>query len=356
MKLIHKSILKELIITFILSFSVLNFILMMEKLLRLSRFLSGLGTSIFDIAKIIIYIQPQLFLLTLPMSLLLSTLLVYGRLNIDSEIVILKNSGMDFKGLSMPVFMLGFICFIFNIAVSIYIGPKSSIKLREEITNIIKVRTPLAITEGGFHTSFKDMMITVREKTSENEFKDIFIYDSRNKNEPKILIAKDGKIFIKDEYRINFFLKNGYIHMGRLNTTTEIFFQKYNMVLNLESETPSKKNAEYTPYEIIQNIKNSEKHSSIINLYLELHRRLSLPFLCIVLIFFGPPLSMMAGKSGRLGGLTIGLTVFTAYYMLLIYCENLVKTGKIEHYVGAWIPTILISIIALFLINKESKH
>ncbi len=353
MKIIHKSILKELLVTFVISFSALNFILMMEKLLRLSRILSGIGTSIFDIVKIIIYIQPQLFLLTLPMSLLLATLLVYGRLNIDNELVILKNSGMNFLSISVPVFILGSVCFIFNTAVSFYIGPKSSIKLREEIANIIRVRTPVAITEGGFHTSFKDVMITVKEKTSENGFKGVFIYDGRNKNAPRILIAKEGKILMKENYRINLYLEDGYIHIANSDRTTEIFFKKYNMVLNFESDTPSKKNAEYTPYEIIKNIKETQKISSIINLYLELHRRLSLPFLCIILIFFGPPLSMMAGKSGRLGGLTLGLSVFTAYYILLIYCENLVKTGKIEHYIGAWIPTALITIIAMVFVKKE---
>ncbi len=48
---------------------------------------------------------------------------------------------------------------------------------------------------------------------------------------------------------------------------------------------------------------------------------------------------MMAGKTGRLGGLTIGLSVFTVYYMLLVYGENLVRAGKVSHYIGAWSPT-----------------
>jgi lipopolysaccharide export LptBFGC system permease protein LptF len=74
MKIIHRSILRELILTFILSLASLNFILMMEKLLRLSRFLSGVGTSILDMAKIILFLQPQLFILTIPMAFLLSTL------------------------------------------------------------------------------------------------------------------------------------------------------------------------------------------------------------------------------------------------------------------------------------------
>ena len=97
MKILHRSILKELILTFILSLASLNFILMMEKLLRLSRVLSGVGISVIDMAKLIMYLQPQLLLLTVPMAFLLSTLLVYGRLNIDNELVIMRMSGMDFK-------------------------------------------------------------------------------------------------------------------------------------------------------------------------------------------------------------------------------------------------------------------
>ncbi len=106
MKIIHRSILKELVLTFILSLASLNFILMMEKLLRLSRFLSGVGTSILDMAKLILFLQPQLFLLTIPMAILLSTLLIYGRLNVDNELVILRMSGMNFRGISVPVALL----------------------------------------------------------------------------------------------------------------------------------------------------------------------------------------------------------------------------------------------------------
>ncbi len=57
--------------------------------------------GLYDMLKIIFYLQPQLLLLTIPMSLLLSTLLVYGRMDIDSEIISLKSSGMNFKKISL---------------------------------------------------------------------------------------------------------------------------------------------------------------------------------------------------------------------------------------------------------------
>jgi len=353
MKIIHRSILKELAITFVLSLASLNFILMMEKLLKVTRFLSGIGTSVFDMAKLILYIQPQLFLLTIPMSLLLSTLLVYGRLNVDNELVILKMSGMNFRGIIIPVAVLGFLCFLLNMAVSFYLGPLSSIKLRDEITNIIKARTPLAIEEGRFNTSFKDTLIFVKERTPDNTIRGIFIYDGRNKNEPRVMVANEGRISAQEGMNINFFLKDGNINISKGDITTELFFKKYNMVLKLESETPTKRNADLTPFELIDKLNRGNKRQALI-LYPELHRRFSLPFLCIILIFFGPPLSMIAGKTGKLGGLTIGLAVFTLYYMLLLYGENLMRTEQVPHYIGAWTPTVIITFFALLIYRKES--
>jgi len=355
MKIIHRSILKELSLTFVISLACLNFILMMEKLLRLTRFLSGVGTSMTDMAKLILFIQPQLFLLTIPMALLLSTLLVYGRLNIDNELVILRSSGMDFSGISRPVVILGFICFLLNIAVSSYIGPRSSIALREEITNIVRVRTPLAIEEGRFNTYFKNTLIIVKEKVSDNELRGIFIYDSKNKQEPRVVMAREGKIFEQEGLNIDFLLKDGYINMTNGDSMTELFFKKYNLMLRLEAGVPDRKNAELNPPELVEKIGKADRRQAL-SLYLELDRRLSLPFLCVVLIFFGPPLSLLAGRSGKLGGLTLGLAVFTVYYMLLIYGENLVRAGKIPHYVGAWGPTVILGVFALYMFRRESAR
>jgi lipopolysaccharide export system permease protein len=353
MKIIHRSIFKELILTFLLSLTALNFIIMMEKLIKLSRLLSGVGTSFIDMARIILLLQPQLFLLTIPMALLLSTLLVYGRLNMDNELVILRISGMKFREISAPVVIFGLLCFGLNTAVGLFIGPKSSSELRYELTDIIRERTPSAMEEGSFNASFKDIVIYVMHKTADNTIRGIFMYDNRNKNEPKILTAKECTISAREGYALNLSLRDGLIHMAKGDDTTEVFFKKYNMVLQIESDTPSKKYSEMTPWELIDKIEKSEKrHAKFF--YVELHRRFSLPFMCIIIIFLGPPLALIAGKAGRLGGLTIGLATFTSYYMFLLYGENLVRAGKLPHYIGAWAATVILCIVAFWAFRREN--
>ncbi|MEW6110202.1 MAG: LptF/LptG family permease [Nitrospirota bacterium] len=356
MKIIHKSILKELLVTFLLTLAFLDSILMMEKLLRLSRLLSGVGASLFDMSKIILYIQPQLLLLTIPMSLLLSTLLVYGRMAQDNEIIVMKSNSMNLMNICLPVIMLGLLCFLMNIFVSFYLGPKSSIKLRDEITRIIAERSTLAIEEGAYNTSFKDIVIIVKGKKSPEILEKIFIYDNRKKEEPKVLLAKEGKLFMQDDFSIGLYLKDGYINITKGRNTTELFFDSYKINLNLENEAPASKKIEFTVPELLQKAMDASTYRKRASLLLEFHRRLSLPSVCLLLIFLGPPLSLIAGKSGRLGGLALGLFVFTTYYTLLVYAENLVIAGKLPHYIGAWLPTISLGIFTFFMFRKENRR
>ncbi len=351
MKTIHRAILIELIQSFTLSLVFLNFILMMEKVLRLSRILSGVGASISDMTRIVLYLQPQLMILTIPMSLLLSILLTYGRLNTDSELVILRTSGMSFRSVSAPVFILGFLCFIIGLLVSFSLGPLGAVKVRDTISNIITQRAPMAIEAGIFNTSFRDIIILVRDKPRPEEMKGIFIYDNRNKKEPKVLVAKEGKIYSDREYNLSLYMKDGYIHIARPGGSTELFFDGYNLTLNLSTESPSRKNSEMTPFELL-NAAKDKKPDEKISLILEFHRRLSLPSLCLLLMFLGPPLSLLSGKSGRLGGLTIGIGVFTVFYIMLVYGENIARTGKIPHYAGAWAPAVIIGIASLLAFKK----
>jgi lipopolysaccharide export system permease protein len=355
MKTLYKTMLKELLVSFLLTLAFLNSILMMEKLLRLSRLLSGVGASLFDMAKIIILLQPQLMLLTIPMSLLLSTLLVYGRMNMDNEIIIMKASGMNFRRISFPVMILGILCFCASISVGISLGPKSSIKLRETLAQIITLRSTVSVEAGTFNTAFKDVVMMVKEKKADNTLGNIFIYDSRHSDEPMVLMAKEGKFFIQDGFNIGLYLSNGYVNMTKADSTTEMFFDKYNMILSIDAESPSPKKIEYTPMQLLQDAKKAGSSKKAVGLYLELDRRISLPAVCLILIFMGPPLALIAGKSGRLGGLAIGLLVFTLYYMLLIYGENIVMAGKVPHLIGAWAPCMLLSIIAGVLFKKAGS-
>ena len=344
--------LKELLASFLITLLFLNFTLMMEKLLRLSRLLSGVGVSVVEIGEIILYLQPQLLILTIPMSLLLSVLLAYGRMNTDSELIILRSSGMSFRGISMPVVYLGLGCLLTSLLMSFYMGPKGSSILRKTVSDIMISKAPMTIEEGIFNTAFKNIVILVREKPSPERLSGIFIVDERVKGEQKIITAGEGKIMPEND-SLGFSLSKGHIYITKGNIFTEIKFGNYFFKLNPAIDSPVIKNSELTPLGLWN--ASRESNEKKISYLLEFHRRLSMPAICLILILLGPSLSLMAGKAGRLGGLTIGLSVFAVYYTFLLYGEKLARSGKLPHFIGAWMSFVILGAFSVWVFERVNK-
>lgn len=349
---IERSILKELFFTFLLGLVSFNFILMMEKLLKLTRLLSSVGASMLDMAKIIALVQPGLFILSAPLSFLIAVLFTYGRLNMDNELTVMRASGMSFWAISSPVRAFGMLCFLTAVIFSFYISPLSSKSLRETISTVISERTPYAIEEGVFYTAFPGIVMYVREKPSEDTLKEIFIYDERDKDRPTTLFAKRGKIDAKD-YNISFSLTHGFMHIVKGEVSTELYFDRYRFSILLPIRESSRKRAEFTPVGLLRQARKSPKEAD--SMILEFYRRLSFPLMCLMLSFLGPPLSLISGRTGRLGGLTIGFSVFAGYYSMLIYAERLSIAGNIPPYLGAWSPMVLLGILTILMWRRPDS-
>jgi lipopolysaccharide export system permease protein len=343
----------ELAIAFIMSLLFLNFTLMMEKLLRLSRILSGVGATSDDMARIVLYLQPQILILTIPMALLLATLLTYGRLNADNELIILKSCGMSFRQISKPVIFLGIICFGLSILMSFYLGPRGAEALRMKITEILTVRAPMTIEEGVFNTSFKDVVLLVKKKPTPETLSEIFIVDERKKDEQKVVVARQGTI-TQEQGSLNFQLSNGQVSITKKNTVTELSFGSYQFKLTPSAEPATRKNSELTPPELLRAA--NESPDMRMSFLLEFHRRLSMPAVCLIVIFLGTALSLIAGKSGRLGGLTIGLGIFAAYYTLLLYGEKLARAETVPHFLGAWLSFIVLSTVSIIIFERVNRQ
>ena len=145
----------------------------------------------------------------------------------------------------------------------------------------------MAIETGIFNTSFRDVVILVSSR-QENRMSGIFIYDRRKKDEPKVLIAKEGRVQVDNEQNLGLYMSDGYIHIAKPEGSVEVFFERYNLLLNLRLEGPSRKNSEMTPFELLKSARES-KTGERVSLFLEFHRHLSFPALCLYSCFWARP-------------------------------------------------------------------
>ncbi|MDO8282060.1 MAG: LptF/LptG family permease [Thermodesulfovibrionia bacterium] len=344
--IIHRLIFKELFKNFMVAIFSLSVILFMEKFVRLTKLVMGKGADMKDIIKVFLYLQPSILLLSIPMAILISIFLTYGRMSADNEIVILKGSGMSFGGIaksSVTISILGFIILLF---VSLYLSPLSTRLFKETLHEAITKKASMALEEETFSKVFKDTVIYVKDMPSRNEFNGIFLYnDSENpaKN-PVIIVAQNGSISSNiDDGTIKLSMNNGLIHTYNNESSSEIRFSQYDFILASGINTVSQsKPAEMETTELWKGRNNNLPWK------IELNRRLAIPFASLIFGFLGPALASRMGKMGRMGSFSFSLTILLLYYLFLIMGEGFAKAEKIPPFLSGWGPNIFFGIIAVF--------
>ena len=104
----------------------------------------------------------------------------------------------------------------------------------------------------------------------------------------------------------------------------------------------------------LMRIRNSKKR---INRYeVEIHKKYSLPFACIVFILIGAPLGTMLRKGGFGMASGVSLFFFLVYWAFLIAGEKLADRGMLSPLIGMWAANFVLLILGVFLTYKSATE
>ena len=107
MSLLFRYILKEHLYPFFIALFILLFVLLTNFLLKaIDKFL-GKGLSITVLIEYIILNLAWILALAVPMSVLIATLMAYGRMSSDNEITALRTCGISYLKILMPSLFFG---------------------------------------------------------------------------------------------------------------------------------------------------------------------------------------------------------------------------------------------------------
>ncbi|HDG68097.1 MAG TPA: LptF/LptG family permease, partial [candidate division Zixibacteria bacterium] len=121
MKLLDRYIIRELMPPFFYSLAVIIFVLVLDFILKILNFIIAKGVPIIVVGKLFTFSLAPLMALAVPMASLMASLMAFGRLSEDKEIVALNALGVPFWRIMYPglVFMilLSGVMLMFNISV-----------------------------------------------------------------------------------------------------------------------------------------------------------------------------------------------------------------------------------------------
>lgn len=88
----------------------------------------------------------------------------------------------------------------------------------------------------------------------------------------------------------------------------------------------------------------------------EVYKKYSIPFACIVFVLIGAPLGTMAKKGGFGFAASISLVFFVIYWAFLIGGEKLADRGLITPFWGMWGANVFIGILGVLILIRGAKE
>ena len=191
MKIINKYILKELATPFFGSLIVIVMVLLSNFLLKnLDKFL-GKGISISVVLKFILLNSAWIFSLAVPMAILITTLMAFGRLSSDNEITAFKASGITFMDLLKPGIIFSLLIISFMLPFNLWVLPEMNHSIKKLSYEISRTRPDVEFNEQLLN-SLADKIIYLGNRLSDNSFSDIIIFDNKYINSHTTILADKG--------------------------------------------------------------------------------------------------------------------------------------------------------------------
>ena len=245
MSTLNKYLMKQSFIPFILSVGVITTVLFLQFLIRaIDRFL-GKGLDAFIIFEYLYLNLAWIIALSVPMSLLISSVMTYGRMSQENEITALKSAGVNLFSIIKPALwfgsIVGFLLCLFNN----FILPDMNYSARLLARDIYQKKPELTIEPGYFVDMIPQYTMIVKELEG-NQFKDVKIFSKNTQSEQTTIYAETGSLESKDGV-ITVNLQNGEIHEIDLENydhyrkikfgTHQIIISMDDLLLNRTSES-----------------------------------------------------------------------------------------------------------------------
>jgi len=367
-------ILSELILPFLFGVGAFSTIgVSIGELFYLMRRLSDAGLSLAIVGQVLLLKLPYFISLAFPMSILLSCLMVYGRMSSDSELIALRSSGVSVYRLVVPALLFSVLVTGITFTLNEAIVPAANYQAAQILHKALKADKPSFREKNVLYQEFREEKLPSGEK--ENQLSRIFYareFDGKNMKGLTILdfsqeglnqiVASEAANWNETGKTWDFF--NGTIYLVAPDGSYRniLRFQQQQLQLPrapLDLALNDRDDSEMNIAQIqaqIDFVTQAGDLREARNLQLRRDQKLAFPFACLVFGLVGSTLGVRPQRSGgRAMAFGISLIIILTYYLFISVCEALYKVEILSSFMAGWLPTmigLLAGAILLFRLNR----
>lgn len=326
--------------------------------------LSDLSNKVFeynlpmlDAVKILLYKVPEFLSYALPISVLLTTLMTYGRLSSESELIALRSCGVSLWRATVPAVILSVIVtgitFVFNECVV----PETNYRATEILVKVLNEDRHFWQTKDIFYPNYEQKTLpngqTLRqlkslfyaEKFDGKKMQSLTIINWLGERLNEIVIS-DTAQWNDDQNIWDFF--NGTVYLIDKNTSYKEAVPFKHQQFPLPKEAFEFAQQGRSPYEMnlfqaiqYKNLLVASGDTKNVRFFdVRIHQKIAFPFVCIVFGVMGAAIGSKPQQMSR--GTSLGLTVgiVFAYYMVNFFTGSFGMIGLLSPSISAWLPNL----------------
>ncbi len=358
MRVLQRDLARELVCPFAIGVLIFTFILIMDKIFKLSDLIIKYGVSLWVVIKLLVFILPSTFAITVPMGCLVAVIVAFARLKGDNELTAMKASGVSLLPSLGVALGFGAVLAAGMALFNNWVLPSANQSYKELYYDVVSQRAAIVIREHVFVDDFDGYSFRVGGTDPiSGELRNIvvFVLGKRATDPVRTILAKRGRLVTdRVSRRVMLKLEDGYMQMVQTDhpeAYSRLEFQSNVLDLDIhhalqQDQSQSRSAREMSMGEILTDIRNGRPSGEPLNtLWVEYHKKISIPFACLAFVLIGAPLGILAPRSGKFWAYFIGVALIFLYYIFLSLGETFGYDGRMSPFLSMWLPNLLLSVL-----------
>lgn len=371
-RVFNRYLLGDFIKNFLITLGVLTFVMYVGAVVQAIDYMSR-GISGLLILKIFALNIPFTLSFVIPMSVLTTVLLHFGRLSADGEITAMKSCGISLWQTAAPIVfcavLLSAVCLYLNAELS----PRSHFARRQMLRDLGE-EDPLALLEEGrFANDFPGVKVYVGKK-ADRQLEDIILYQFDDKGARAEVRAKSGTVDFNPETRVmEIDLRQVRLteydpdHPDDQTKARTLSADSYPITLDLRQMLRkgkiNKKPSDMTFAELVRSIQNVRQTFPDIQeanvprlrtkMAVDANKRLALALSCFSFTLLAIPLGIRSHRKESSLGIALALVLMFTFYLFIIIADALVERPEWRPDMIPWIPVLGSQLLGCLLLFRN---
>ncbi len=358
MRILTRYILGEILSHALIGCALFTFILFIPRLPQILEMVVRNSSTLANVLQIFLFTLPNLFWVTIPMSVLVGILLGYSRLAADNEVIAMRASGLGVGYFVRVASVVAIGGALVGLANSLYVAPRANQAILEMEQSLAASQASYQIQPRVFYEDFHERVLyvqDVRGGAGAANWRQVFMADVTDPSSPTITTAASATVVNDSTQELLMRLRDGAEHETAAGQP-----QQYNISTFTSTDLPLRLSAQSdihlgrmdtAVYAVPTALLFKRIHGPDGRRFLiELNSRFSYPGACLVLMLVGVPLGVISRRGGKSSGFVFTLLLVIFYYVLSYTGGALARQDKLPAFVGVWLANLLFAAVGIFLL------